>query len=150
MDGLWNLALNVAASAVYALLVFLAVTFLTPLARGHLQRAPKLHGTRWVRRAEDGGVDKIQTVLRVKQWGSRILAVAERSEPTGERRYRYVGDVRGGTLVLSWEDDNAPEFMRGAMVLHLSRNLQQLAGASVYYSEKRAKVVTTYRVYDRR
>ena len=142
-----DIAVGVVSAAASAAVYHVVWVWGIPMVQGYLRRVPKLDGTKW-RKQKTSPDDQFITVLKVSQRGSRIVALGERTELNHSRIYRYRGEIRGGDIVLTWEDEDAPDYMFGAMVLHLSTDRQRLSGSSTYYNDRKGKVVSTDRTYE--
>jgi hypothetical protein len=140
---------GVAASAIFAAAAYLFTERGLPLIRGHLRRLPKLNRTQWQRKYEDDSSAHPRSVMRIKQSGTRIDALIERSGDKVQRVFKYRGELSGHELVLHWEDIHSPEVVVGAMVLHLSHDLKKLVGQIVHFSQVQGRVINVPCTYER-
>ena len=123
---------------------------LIPLWRARVLKAPNIDQTRWHGFSPDGPEpEKPNSVLSIKQTGTRIRATADRTVKEGKRTFSYEGWMYSGQLVLTWEEPEGAGFIVGSMVLVLSSDLQELEGNSTYYHHRRKKVVSSRRLYRR-
>lgn len=99
--------------------------------------APRIGGT-W---RYDAGI------MKIRQLGTRIRAKATRHGSL--RKFRYNGELRGGQLVLTWEEQEGQGYNMGAMVLRLEGNRKKLSGVTTFLRHDSAEVVSEPREYTR-
>jgi hypothetical protein len=104
---------------------------------------PSLSG-RWAGFSPEGPYPGQQnSVMEIEQRGGFISATIVRDVKDGTRVFDYEGIYTSGQLVLFFEDRIGRGYIVGAVVLHLSNDLNRLDGYSCYYSHKQNKVVST-------
>lgn len=137
--------------------IFLSVTswllfrILTPFFSAWWYHAPKLSGQWSFFDSEDKVVAVGAAILR--QRGNRIVAdvtrTTSRSGKTLSRTFKYVGRVRDGQLLLSFEEPVSNGFVAGNLVLKLSGDLKVLSGYTVYL-DRDAGVVVAHPIWFRK
>ena len=149
MDIVDSLTLSVVGGLI---LLFITESFskwLLPTIQGRIQKVPKLNKTTWEGyspKFKEKGPDRR---LEIYQTGTKVKANIIRRTKNGERKFEYSGRISGGQIVLTWEEPEGAGFIIGAMVLHLSHDMNTLAGTSTYFSHKYGKVISTDRVFNR-
>lgn len=143
-----NLVVGTAGSVLGALIISIWHFSVAPRIRSSRYRVPNIDGTVW-----DGydSEDSIQpnSSLRISQRGDRIDAVVERRTTSRTRTFKYHGFLRGGQLVMTWEEPEGEGLICGAIVLKISGSLNTLIGKSVFEKLDCASVETENRFYRR-
>jgi len=141
-----DVAANLVAAGIGAGALYLARDKILPVVRGRLRALPRLDGSRWQRVFEGGNVT---STLTFHQSGTLISATNERRGDGTPRTFSYIGEISGHQIVLTWRDEASAEQMLGAMVLHVSAQLNRMEGFTVYFRHSSGRVVATPCKYER-
>lgn len=148
-----NFIVNVGASLVGALLFWLATKYLRPALHQLLWRGTQIAGDWDFFDADPTTGTKPVGVVHLKQHAAAVTAEAVRhihrdGSPT-HRKFVYSGRFAGRDLVLTFFAPDRPDYIRGALVLHLDDSASTFAGKTMYYNEEEG-TVTPYPIWYRR
>jgi hypothetical protein len=108
-----------------------------------LSKSAKLHKNWNYKDSETG--NPVGTI-EIKQLGSKVHVIATRSLSRDgqsiKRVFTYKGAIVGRDLVLNFEQKGARGAVSGALVLRLNSTLQEMSGATQYYSDSAGKVIS--------
>lgn len=144
-----NLFIGVIGSIIAWILIELFSKLIIPYFQGLFNETPNIAG-RWNGIETDINGNEIhKSRLEVKQIGTRITAQVYRSSNNGERVFDYKGLFLSGQVVLNFVEPKGRGRNIGAMVLHLSGDLNNLIGKSTYYHHDIGNVISDDKLYRR-
>ena len=138
--------INVGASIAGALLFWLVTTYLQPALHQLLWRGAQVAGS-WDFYDSDPAsgakpVGKLTLTQRAgKVWGKAVRHTGRDGVVT-HREFNYTGEFGGREMVLTFYAPDRPDYIRGALVLHLNNAASGFLGRTTYYNEQQQAVVT--------
>lgn len=136
--------INILAGIALALASWLLFTVLVPQYLAWRYKAPRLDG-QWV--FFDSWEEGAPCVggATVKQSGERIefssTRTRSRSGKALSRKFLYLGKVRDGQVLLTFEEPTTNGFIAGNLVLKVSGDLKSISGFTVYLDRDKGSVV---------
>jgi hypothetical protein len=137
---------NVGASIVGAVLFWLVTKYLQPGLHQLLWRGAQVAGSWDFFDADPVGRAKPVGKLQLRQragivWGTAVRHTSRDGEAT-HREFKYVGEFGGREMVLTFHAPDRPDYIRGALVLHLNNAGSVFSGSTTYYNDQEHTVVT--------
>ena len=135
---------NVLASVAGAVIFWVVTRYLQPALHQLLWNGTQVAG-RWDFWDADPSLGGKPVGSVVLQQRARVITgVATRhTNRTGtptSREYRYAGQLSARELIMTFHASDRPDYIRGALVLHLDNSGRVLSGKTVYYDEEAATV----------
>jgi hypothetical protein len=135
---------NIGAGVALSAASWLLFQVLAPLYRAWRYKAPAIAGNWSYYDSEDNGASAVGAAV-VKQRGEHLRAdvtrTRSRSGKALSRTFRYMGRIRDGQVLLSFEEPVSNGFVSGNLVLKLSGDLKVLSGFTVYLDRDSGRVV---------
>lgn len=141
-----SFVINVAASIVGAVLFWIVTTFLQPALHQLLWRGAQVAGSWDFYDADPASGSKPVGKLQLKQRAGKVWGTAVRH--TGRdggvthREFNYTGEFGGREMVLTFYAPDRPDYIRGALILHLNNAGSLFSGSTTYYNDQEHAVVT--------
>ncbi len=145
MAFLSEIASELVASGIALVLAWVATRYLRPWLWELTWRGTKVSG-KWLSYDDDPAGAKPVGDATIDQRGSRVTMHLVRhtnrnGEPT-HREFRYQGRFSARNMTLLFEASDRPDFILGAIVVHLDNAAKQFCGSAVYHDETKATVVS--------
>jgi hypothetical protein len=127
---------GVISSAIFVCITLALKQWLWPLYVASIYKGTKVDGEWDV--FYDGGTAVSSAVITFKQVGIRItgrsVVSKNKAGETVNRKYKYAGTFLDKSIVLTFEDENNPQMMGGAMVFsHIDSDGKEMSGKSIYF-----------------
>jgi len=136
---------GVIASTIFLFITYIINKWAWPAFVAALYRGTKIDGD-WNVYYEGSSEPSAKIIF--KQTGNKIIGNSvvskNRAGEAVERKYKYKGTFLNRSIVLTFEDENNPLMMGGAMVFHhIDSDAKEMRGKSIYFKPEMNDVDTS-------
>lgn len=130
-----GVVIGIVASTIFLIITYIIKRWAWPEFIAALYEGTKIDGE-WNVYYE--GSTEPSAIIKFKQTGVRIIGkstvLKNRAGDAVERKYKYQGKFLNRSIVLTFEDENNPLMMGGAMVFHhIDSDAKEMKGKSIYF-----------------
>jgi hypothetical protein len=136
---------GVVSSAIFAFIILAMKQWLWPLYVASMYKGTKVNGEWDVFYSGAKDSKDSSAVITFKQVGIKITGKSvvskNKAGETVNRKYKYAGTFLDKSIVLTFEDENNPQMMGGAMVFsHIDSDGKEMSGKSIYFKPEKNAV----------